>query len=63
MLEKLFYTKGEFAAITGVSEITIHRRIKAGEIHATHLGKRVLIPTSEATRFTELAMAPICEKA
>jgi excisionase family DNA binding protein len=39
-----FFTIDEAAAILRVSRVTIHRKLSSGEIRATRLGKRVLIP-------------------
>jgi len=34
----------------GVSPFTVRRLIAAGEIRATHIGARILVPTSELER-------------
>jgi excisionase family DNA binding protein len=39
-----FFTIEEAALILRVSKVTIHRKLSSGEIRATRLGKRVLIP-------------------
>jgi excisionase family DNA binding protein len=39
-----FFTIEEAASILRVSKVTIHRKLSSGEIRATRLGKRVLIP-------------------
>lgn len=39
-----FFTIEEATSILRVSKATIHRKVSSGEIRATRLGKRVLIP-------------------
>jgi excisionase family DNA binding protein len=55
-----FYTIDESASILRVSRITIQRKIASGEIKATHMGKRVLIP---AVYFEELVKTAWLEAA
>jgi excisionase family DNA binding protein len=40
----------EFSRAVGIHEITLRRHIAAGEIVATRLGRRLLIPRSELDR-------------
>ncbi|AXH70470.1 HTH DNA binding protein [Gordonia phage Daredevil] len=44
---KLAYSKSEAASIVGVSEPTIERAIKAGDLMAKRIGTRVVIPDEE----------------
>jgi excisionase family DNA binding protein len=53
-----FFTIDEAASILRVSRVTIHRKLSSGEIRATRLGKRVLIP---AAWFRELATKAVPE--
>ena len=39
-----FITVNQAIGMLSVSRLTIHRKIKSGEIPSVHLGKRVLIP-------------------
>jgi len=45
-----FISKAELCEILGVSLPTIDRRLRDGTLHATRLGRRVLIPASEIDR-------------
>ena len=44
------YNVDEFAAIMGVHTDTVRRAIKRGDIRATRIGSRILIPMAEAER-------------
>ena len=44
--EREFITTSELAAILGISRVTIHKRIKNGEIEAIKIGKFYAIPKS-----------------
>lgn len=41
------YTVGEFAFVTGISEQSIRRYIREGQIPATRIGRRLLIRTDK----------------
>jgi excisionase family DNA binding protein len=47
----------ELAGILGVSRVTVHKRIKSGEIEAIRVGRSYLVPRSSipglSTRITE----------
>jgi excisionase family DNA binding protein len=50
-----FFTIDESASILRISRITVQRKIASGEIKATHLGKRVLIPAVFFENLTKTA--------
>jgi excisionase family DNA binding protein len=43
----------EYAFVTGLSLATTYRRIASGEIKSLKLGRRVLIPRTEAERLLQ----------
>lgn len=51
--EKAAYSKREAGQISGTSESTIHRAIKARRLKAAFIGRRVVIRGSELLRWME----------
>ena len=50
--QRLAFSPGELATLTGLSLSTVHRRLAAGEIRFNRSGRRVLIPREELERLT-----------
>lgn len=50
-------TVGELAEHLQVSTVTVRRMIKAGQIHAVHIGRNVRIPADEVTRLMSEGVA------
>lgn len=50
--QRLAFSPGELATLTGLSLSTIHRRLATGEIRFNRSGRRVLIPREELERLT-----------
>jgi excisionase family DNA binding protein len=50
---RLRYSVNEAAAMLGVSTKTVRRRIKSGQIRATHDGSRVFISWDELDRYAK----------
>lgn len=48
--QRLAFSPGELATLTGLSLSTVHRRLAAGEIKFNRSGRRVLIPREELER-------------
>lgn len=48
--QRLAFSPGELATLTGLSISTVHRRLAAGEIKFNRSGRRVLIPREELDR-------------
>ena len=48
---KLFYSMNEVADLFGVSRLTIHRRIKSGDIKAIKFGSLVRIPAKSLKKY------------
>jgi excisionase family DNA binding protein len=48
---KLFYTMNEVADLFGVSRLTVHRRIKGGDIKAIKFGNLVRIPAKAIKKY------------
>lgn len=48
--QRLAFSPGEFATLTGLSLSTVHRRLADGEIRFNRSGRRVLIPRQELER-------------
>ena len=46
MAEKTLYTVKEAAKLLPVSEVTLYRHTKNGDIPTTRIGRKVLIPAS-----------------
>jgi excisionase family DNA binding protein len=46
------YTLGEAAAYLRMCTVSVHRRIKAGEIRAIKHGRKVYVPGSEIARLS-----------
>ena len=58
--EKAFYSIAEFAALLGISERTVRRLIKDGELQVVRLGSKVIrIPASAIQPATEPQRAPV----
>jgi excisionase family DNA binding protein len=57
--ERLFYGKGEFAAIFNLSVHTVTAYTRNGKIKAKKCGRRVLIPREEIQRFAAEGMQPV----
>jgi excisionase family DNA binding protein len=53
--EKLTVTVREAAAMISVSELTIRRKIWAGEVQAIKVGGRILVPIDEVRRLVGLS--------
>ena len=51
MGDKKFYTIAELAEMFGVSRLTIHRRIKGGDIKAIKFGNLVRIPAASLKKY------------
>ena len=51
--QRVAVSPGEFAAVTGLSISTVHRRLAAGEIRFSRSGRRVLIPLEELERLVK----------
>ena len=51
--QRLAFSPGEFAALTGLSLSTVYRRLAAHELRFGRSGRRVLIPSSELARITQ----------
>jgi excisionase family DNA binding protein len=49
----LLHSKRSAAHLIGVSERTIHEMIATKQLRVRRVGRRVLVPTSELTRFAE----------
>jgi excisionase family DNA binding protein len=49
-IQRLAFSPGELATLTGLSLSTVHRRLAAGEIRFNRSGRRVLIPREELER-------------
>lgn len=48
--QRLAFSPGEFATLTGLSLSTVHRRLADGGIRFNRSGRRVLIPRAELER-------------
>ena len=48
--------------MTGLSQVTLRRMVKAKKIRAARVGRRVLIPTSELERITKPGANTVDEK-
>ena len=48
--QRLAFSPGELATLSGLSLSTVHRRLAAGEIKFNRSGRRVLIPREELER-------------
>lgn len=48
--QRVAFSPGEFATLTGLSLSTVHRRLATGEIKFGRSGRRVLIPRTELER-------------
>ena len=57
ILPNATYTKAEAGRVTGTSESTIHRAIKARRLKAAHLNRRVVIRGAELLKFIEKSEA------
>ena len=55
MNDRSFYTIDETAKILKVSRITIHRKLRTGEIPAVRVGRRVLVPALYFEQLTQSA--------
>jgi excisionase family DNA binding protein len=53
--QRVAVSPGEFAAVTGLSISTVHRRLAAGDIKFSRSGRRVLIPLEELERLVRPA--------
>jgi excisionase family DNA binding protein len=53
--QRLAFSPGELATLTGLSLSTVHRRLAAGEIKFNRSGRRVLIPRAELERLVRPA--------
>jgi excisionase family DNA binding protein len=53
--QRLAFSPGEFATLTGLSLATVHRRLAAGDIRFNRSGRRVLIPRAELERLVTAA--------
>ena len=52
---KQFYSINEVAALFGVSRLTVHRRIKGGDIKAIKFGSLVRIPAKSLKKYISAA--------
>ena len=50
---RLFYSPGEVARMTSVSNQTIHNLIKDGTLHSKRMGTRHLIPAAEVKQWVD----------
>jgi excisionase family DNA binding protein len=51
MDDKKFYSIADLADLFGVSRLTIHRRIKAGDIKAIKFGNLVRVPAASLKKY------------
>lgn len=51
-IQRLAFSPGELATLTGLSLSTVYRRLGTGEIRFNRSGRRVLIPREELERLT-----------
>ena len=56
--QRLAFSPGEFATLTGLSLATVHRRLASGDIQFNRSGRRVLIPRAELERLVQPAGVP-----
>jgi excisionase family DNA binding protein len=54
-IARLAYSPAEFSKGLGIGVATVRRKLKAGEISSTRLGRRILIPATEFLRITGTA--------
>jgi excisionase family DNA binding protein len=48
--DRLAYSPSETGGLLGMSEASVRRAIRAGEIRAVRVGRRLLVPASEPAR-------------
>jgi len=56
-LHKQFYTVKEFSQVTGLSKVTIYRRIESGDLPVTRTLGRCLIPAGFLDKMAASALS------
>ena len=58
MENKLFFSTGELAKLSGISRVAIFKKIKNGQIRAKKQGRNYAVPAGEARKIIAAKIAP-----